>query len=96
MPPKLKTDDKSHIVIRPMILCDEQDIIEYAKQEQFPIIPCNLCGNQPNLMRQNIKQLLTELSVKHPNIISNAAHALQAVKPSQLHDQELWNFSELN
>lgn len=95
MPPKLKTDDNAHIVIRPMILCDEADIINYAEKAQFPIIPCNLCGNQPNLMRQNIKQLLQKLSQENPNVISNAAHALQAVKPSQLHDSNIWNFTEL-
>lgn len=95
MPPKLKTDDGAHTVIRPMILCDERDIAAYAKIINFPIIPCNLCGNQPNLMRGNIKKLLTELSEKHPNIISTAANALQSVHPSQLHDQNLWNFSDL-
>lgn len=95
MPPKLRTDDQAHTIIRPMILCDEQDIALYAKSENFPIIPCNLCGNQPNLMRQNIKDLLKNLASKHPNIISNAAHALQTVKPSQLHDTDLWNFHEL-
>lgn len=95
MPPKLKTDDNAHIVIRPMIFCDEADIISYAENANFPIIPCSLCGNQPNLMRQNIKQLLKKLSTENPNIISNAAHALQTVKPSQLHDCELWNFTEI-
>lgn len=95
MPPKLLTDDHKHLVIRPMILCDENDIIEYSNSMNFPIIPCNLCGNQPNLMRKNIKNLLNDLSIKHPNIISNAAHALQSVQPSQLHDLNIWNFHEL-
>ena len=95
MPPKLLTDDKAHYVIRPMIFCDELDIIEHAKSRNFPIIPCNLCGNQPNLMRNNVKQLLTELSLKNPNVISNAAHALQSVHPSQLHDKNIWEFDKL-
>lgn len=95
MPPKLLTNDKKNIVIRPMIFCDEQDIISYARSEEFPIIPCNLCGSQSDLMRNNMKKLLRDLQKQHPNIISNAAHSLQSVKASQLHDDEIWDFSNL-
>lgn len=95
MPPKLLTDDKQHILIRPMILCDELDIVEYANQQKFPIIPCNLCGNQPNLMRKQVKQMLTSMSKDHPNVISNISHALQSVQASQLHDKKIWDFDKL-
>lgn len=95
MPPKLLTDDKQHIVIRPLAYCQEKDIAEYAKLKQFPIIPCNLCGSQDNLKRQRIKQLIKQLAGENPKIPSNLLHALSSVKPSQLMDQTLWNFKQL-
>lgn len=95
MPPKLLTDDKELIVIRPMAYCQEKDIQKYADAEQFPIIPCNLCGSQENLMRQRIKKLVQDLALENPKIPSNMLHALQAVKPSQLMDKSLWDFKGL-
>ncbi len=95
MPPKLLTDNKDHIVIRPMALCQERDIISYAEERAFPIIPCNLCGSQENLARQRIKRLIAELADENEKIPSNILHALQAIKPSQLMDRELWAFKEL-
>lgn len=95
MPPKLLTDNKRHIVIRPLAYCQEQDIIEYAREREFPIIPCNLCGSQENLARQRIKRLVNELAQENPKIPSNILHALGHVKPSQLMDKQLWNFKGL-
>lgn len=93
MPPKLLTDDKAHVVIRPLCYVQEQDIIQYAHLKQYPIIPCTLCGSQPNLARARIKKLLAELSLQNPKIPSNILHALQNVNPSQLMDKKIWDFN---
>lgn len=95
MPPKLLNDSKKHIVIRPLAYCQEQDIIEYAKQEKFPIIPCNLCGSQENLKRKQMKKLIASLAADNKNIPSNILHALSNIKPSQLMDKNLWDFKNL-
>jgi tRNA 2-thiocytidine biosynthesis protein TtcA len=95
MPPKLLTNDKQHIVIRPLAYCQEADIIEFAKQQEFPIIPCNLCGSQQNLMRVKVRKLIDELAKDNPKVPSNILHALSSVKPSQLMDKELWDFKGL-
>lgn len=95
MPPKLLTDNKKHIVIRPLSYCQESDIIEYAKEQNFPIIPCNLCGSQENLTRQRVKNLIAELAKTNPKIPSNILRAISNVKPSQLMDHELWDFKGL-
>lgn len=96
MPPKLLTDDQKHIVIRPLIYCQEKDIIAYAKEQAFPIIPCNLCGSQENLARVRIKQLIDALAEENPKVPSNILHALGNVKLSQLMDKELWDFKGLD
>lgn len=95
MPPKLLTDDKRHIVIRPMVYCQERDIANYAKLNQFPIIPCNLCGSQDNLKRVLVKKLIAELAHENRNVPSNILHAIQAIRPSQLMDKKLWDFNNL-
>lgn len=95
MPPKLLSDDKRHIVIRPLVYCQESDIIEYASLKAYPILPCNLCGSQEKLARQRVKGLLEKLAQENPKIPSNILHAVGAVKPSQLMDQKLWNFRDL-
>lgn len=95
MPPKLLSDDKRHVVVRPLVYCQEKDIIAFAKEQQFPIIPCNLCGSQANLSRQKVKRLVAELAKENPKIPSNILHALSSVRPSQLMDDELWNFKDL-
>ncbi len=92
MPPKLLTDNKKLIVIRPMVYCQEKDIIEYASEQQFPIIPCNLCGSQENLARQRVKKLIEALAKENPKIPSNILHAISSVHPSQLMDKKLWDF----
>jgi len=93
MPPKLISDSKKNIVIRPMVYCQETDIRLYASEQQFPIIPCTLCGSQENLARKKIKKLIENLAVENPKIPSNILHALQSVHPSQLMDKQLWDFN---
>jgi tRNA 2-thiocytidine biosynthesis protein TtcA len=95
MPPKLLSDDKKNIVIRPLAYCEEDDLEQYAIQKQFPIIPCNLCGSQENLQRQNIKAMLREWQKKHPGRIESIFSAIQNVAPSQLADKELFDFENL-
>jgi tRNA 2-thiocytidine biosynthesis protein TtcA len=95
MPPKLLSDNKKHVVIRPLVYCQEADIIKYAIQQGFPIIPCTLCGSQDNLARQRVKVLIDQLAKENPKIPSNMLHALTSVKLSQLMDKKLWNFKTL-
>ena len=95
MPPKLLTDNKDHILVRPLAYCQEKDIAAFAELMEFPIIPCNLCGSQDNLARQRIKKLINNLAEEHDNIPSNMLHALQAVQPSQLPDQRHRDFKKL-
>lgn len=92
MPPKLRSDNGKHTVIRPLALCQEADIIQYAKALEFPIIPCNLCGSQEKLSRVRVRRLIRELAAENPKVPSNMLHALQSVQPSQLMDQNLWDF----
>ena len=94
MPPKLKSDNGKHIVIRPMAYCSEKEIIAYSEIKEFPIIPCNLCGSQDHLQRVAIKGMLTEWS-KVPGRIENIFRSLQNVKPSHLMDTDLHPFTSL-
>jgi len=94
-PPKLLTNDKKHIVIRPLAYCQEQDIIKYAKQQNFPVLPCGICSNQKNSMRAQVKELIKQLAVQNPKVPSNILHALQGVRTSQLMDQKIWDFKSL-
>ena len=95
MPPKLLSDDGEHVVIRPLAYCSEEDIIRYADTRRFPVIPCNLCGSQPNLQRQAIKEMLTLWKKQHPGRIENIFRAIAHVSPSQLADRELFDFINL-
>ena len=95
MPPKLLTNSKEHILIRPMAYCQEKDIAAFAELMEFPVIPCNLCGSQENLARQKIKKLINELADENQKIPSNMLHALQALQPSQLMDKRHWDFKNL-
>ena len=95
MPPKLKSDDSRNIVIRPMAYCREKDIARYAGLKEFPIIPCNLCGSQKNLQRQNIKAMLQDWDKKFPGRLENMFRAMQNVLPSHLADTKLYDFNEL-
>lgn len=95
MPPKLLSDNKKHIVIRPLCYVQEKDIITFAQEQSYPIIPCTLCGSQENLMRKKITHLINQLADENPKVPSNILHALQSIKPSQLMDQSMWNFKNL-
>lgn len=93
MPPKLVSDDGKHMVIRPLAYCREKDIIRYAQEKQFPVIPCNLCGSQPNLQRQVIADMLRDWDKRYPGRIETMFSALQNVVPSHLCDNTLFDFS---
>ena len=95
MPPKLLSDDARHIVIRPMAYCKESDIARYAEMKQFPIIPCNLCGTQANMQRQEIKNMLNDWERKHPGRLDVLFKSLLNVAPSQLGDTRLFDFRNL-
>lgn len=95
MPPKLLTDDRHHIVIRPMAYCQEADIIAYAEEQQYPIIPCNLCGSQKKMTRAKVKHLIHSLAEDNAKIPSNILNAIGNIRLSQLMDQGHWNFKEL-
>jgi len=96
MPPKLKSDNGKHIVIRPLAYVRESDIIEYAEQRQFPIIPCTLCGSQEQLQRKQVRKLMEDWERNHPGRIEHIFSALQHVAPSQLADPALFDFAGLD
>ena len=95
MPPKLVSDDGRHVVIRPLAYCREQDLIRYADSREFPIIPCNLCGSQPNLQRQVVKEMLQDWERRFPGRVETMFRALQNVVPSHLADHTLYDFAHL-
>ena len=95
IPPKLLSDDGKHVVIRPLAYCKEDDIAEFAAQQAFPIMPCNLCGSQETLQRKVVKQMLDEWERKHPGRTENVFRALAKVAPSQLADRDLFDFVSL-
>ena len=95
MPPKLVSDDGRHIVIRPLAYCKEKDLAAYAEMENFPIIPCNLCGSQKNLQRQAVKEMLQQWERKFPGRLETMFTALQNVQPSHLADPTLYDFRGL-
>mgnify|MGYP000220688358 CR=1 FL=1 len=95
MPPKLRSDDGRNVVIRPLTYCRETDLIEYAEHKEFPIIPCNLCGSQENLQRQNIKAMLIDWDKENPGRVEKVFKSIQNVSPSQLADRELFDFVNL-
>jgi tRNA 2-thiocytidine biosynthesis protein TtcA len=95
MPPKLVSDDGRNIVIRPLAYCKEKDLAAYAEIENFPIIPCNLCGSQKNMQRQAVKEMLQQWDKKFPGRLETMFTALQNVQPSHLADPQLYNFAGL-
>lgn len=96
MPAKLKSDDDRHVVIRPLAYCKESDLARYASEMQFPIIPCNLCGTQENLQRQEIKKMLQGWEKRYPGRTETIFRALGNVAPSQLMDRALFDFEGLS
>ena len=95
MPPKLKSDDGSNILIRPLAYCRERDIAAYAALKQFPIIPCNLCGSQEHLQRKQVRKMMEAWEQEHPARLEQIFAALGNVAPSQLADATLFDFASL-
>jgi len=95
MPPKLRSDDGRHVVIRPLAHVCEDDIARYAEARRFPIIPCNLCGSQDNLQRKQIKRMLEAWERETPGRVETIARALGDIRPSQLSDPTLFDFLAL-
>lgn len=95
MPPKLVSDDGRHVVIRPLAYCREKDLVEWAKLREFPIIPCNLCGSQPNLQRQQVAEMLRDWDRRFPGRIETLFRSLANVVPSHLMDAKLHDFAGL-
>jgi len=95
MPPKLRSDDGRHIVIRPLAYVAEADIARYAEAKGFPIIPCNLCGSQENLQRKQVRRMMDEWERTAPGRLETMARALGDIRPSQLSDRNLFDFLAL-
>ena len=95
MPPKLRSDDGRHVVIRPLAYCRESDIAQYAEARAFPIIPCNLCGSQENLQRKAVRRMMEDWEKTQPGRAENIFRALGSVSPSQLADRNLFDFVSL-
>ena len=95
MPPKLVSDNGEHIVIRPLAYCREKDLVRYARLKAFPIIPCNLCGSQPNLQRQTVKEMMQDWDKRFPGRLETMFTAIQNVSPSHLADTNLFDFAGL-
>ncbi|MBS0312816.1 MAG: tRNA 2-thiocytidine(32) synthetase TtcA [Proteobacteria bacterium] len=95
MPPKLVSDNGEHVVIRPLAYVREKDIVKYASERQFPIIPCNLCGSQPNLQRAVVGRMIEAWDKEHPGRVETMFRSLQNVVPSHLADGKLFDFQGL-
>jgi tRNA 2-thiocytidine biosynthesis protein TtcA len=95
MPPKLVSDDGRHVVIRPLAYVRERDLVAYAQQRAFPIIPCNLCGSQENLKRVEVRRLMSEWEKRYPGRVETIFNSLTNIKPSHLLDGDLQDFAAL-
>ncbi|MEG3593109.1 MAG: tRNA 2-thiocytidine(32) synthetase TtcA [Pseudomonadota bacterium] len=96
MPPKLVSDDSRYVVIRPLAYCKEADLAQFAVDRNYPIIPCNLCGSQPNLKRSEIKAMISDWEKQYPGRVDNLFRGLQNVVPSHLMDNKLNSFDSPN
>lgn len=96
MPAKLMSDNGEHVVIRPLAFCKEEELAQYANLKNFPIIPCNLCGSQPNLERQNIKAMLKQWQQQHPGRLESMFTATRNIAPSHLCDSNLFDFKSVS
>lgn len=95
MPPKLLTDDQKLIVIRPLVYCQEKNIVRYAKEQQFPLVSKDLCAGRENQTRRKMQELVEALGKSNPKVPSNMLHALSSIKPSHLMDKHWWPFKQL-
>jgi tRNA 2-thiocytidine biosynthesis protein TtcA len=95
MPPKLLSDDKRNVVIRPLAYCKEKDLVRLAQYREFPIIPCNLCGSQENLQRVQVKKMLAGWEKEYPGRTESIFRSIRNVAPSQLGDSTLFDFGNL-
>ena len=95
MPPKLKSDDGAHVVIRPLVYCAEADLAEYAELRAFPLIPCTLCGNEEHAQRKQVKAMLADWQRTNPGRLETIFTAMQTVQPSHLADRALFDFQGL-
>jgi tRNA 2-thiocytidine biosynthesis protein TtcA len=95
MPPKLLSDDKRNVIIRPLAYCKEKEIIKFSSLMNFPIIPCNLCGSQTNLQRQAIKEMLKDWDRNFPGRVETIFRSISNVSLSQLADTNLFPFGDL-
>jgi len=96
MPPKLRSDDGKHVVIRPLAYCSERDIARYARGRRFPIIPCKLCGSQDNMKRRDVKAMLAAWELQDPGRTDRLFRSVQNVTASHLADRDLYDFESLN
>ena len=92
MPPKLVSDDGRYVVIRPLAYCKESDLAQFAEDQGYPIVPCNLCGSQPNLKRAEIKAMIADWEKRYPGRVENLFRGLRNIVPSHLMDAELYPF----
>ena len=95
MPPKLLSDDRRNVVIRPLAYCREKDLARFADYKAFPIIPCNLCGSQENLQRVQVKKMLAQWEREYPGRTETIFRSIRNVAPSQLADGKLFDFASL-
>ena len=95
MPPKLLSDDRKNVVIRPLSYCKEKDLARFAAYKEYPIIPCNLCGSQENLQRVQVKKMLAQWEREYPGRTESIFRSIRNVAPSQLADSDLFDFSNL-
>ncbi|MGA9771349.1 MAG: tRNA 2-thiocytidine(32) synthetase TtcA [Blastocatellia bacterium] len=96
MPPALKSDDGRNMVIRPLAYCWESDIAAFAEMQNYPIIPCDLCGSQENLKRRRVKRMISDLQKEMPTVRASMLRAMGNVSPSQLMDTRLFDFQSLS
>jgi tRNA 2-thiocytidine biosynthesis protein TtcA len=95
MPPKLLSDDRKNVVIRPLAYCKEKDLARFAQYKAYPIIPCNLCGSQDHLQRVQVKKMLAQWEREYPGRTETIFRSIRNVSPSQLGDSKLFDFENL-
>lgn len=96
MPPKLLTDNKKNIVIRPMAYIDERDLEKYSRLKEFPVVPQDLCGAEKNMQRKVVKEMLAGWKRQFPGRVETIFRSMKNIEPSQLADLSLFNFTNLN